>query len=76
MTDQFQDFREVTHCGGRVTFHVKTDERGVRVFSIEYAGSSPSPMKLFGVYVLLQGIACGTIEMGGIGQPWNAPPFF
>ena len=51
-------------------------QRGVRVFSIEYAGSSPSPMKLFGVYVLLQGIACGTIEMGGIGQPWNAPPFF
>jgi len=74
MTDEYEDFREVAHCGGKVTFHVKTDKNGVRGFSVEYSGSSPNPMSLFGLYALQQGIPCGDIELGGIGQSWNAPP--
>ncbi len=75
MADQHDDFREVAHCGGKVTFEIRTDENGVRAFSVGYSGSSANPMSLFGVYALPQGIACGDIELGGIGQPWNAPPF-
>lgn len=75
MTDEHADFREVAHCGGKVTFHIKTDGSGVRTFSVGYSGSSPNAMSLFGVYALPQGIVCGNIEMGGIGQPWNVAPF-
>ncbi len=75
MTEDYGDFREVAHCGGKVTFHVKIDEKGVRAFSVGYSGSSPTPMSLFGVYALPQGIACGNIELGGIGQASNPPPF-
>lgn len=59
MTNQYDDFREVAHCGGKVTFEIRTDENGVRAFSVGYCGSSPNPMSLFGVYALPQGIACG-----------------
>lgn len=75
MSEDYRDFREVAHCGGKVTFHVKTDENGIRAFSVGYSGSSPNAMSLFAVYALPQGMACGDIELGGIGQPWNAPPF-
>lgn len=31
------------------------------------------PMGLVGVYALQPGIAVDTIQLGGIGQPWNPP---
>ena len=69
------DFREVAHCGGKVTFRVTTDDKGTPSYQIEYSGSSPTPMSLIAVYALPQGIACGDIQLGGIGVPWNPPPF-
>jgi len=32
-------------------------------------------MSLVGIYAHPDGFACGNIVMGGIGDPWNAPPF-
>jgi hypothetical protein len=31
-------------------------------------------MVLIGIYAIYPGIPLGRINMGGIGQPWNAPP--
>jgi hypothetical protein len=74
MSDEFTDFREVAHCGGKVSFEVST-ENGARTYSVGYSGSSPKPMALFAVYALPQGMACGDIQLGGVGAPWNSPPF-
>lgn len=75
MADGDNDFREVAHCGGKVTFEISTDENGARLYSVGYSLSSGTPAGFFGVYALPEGIACGDIHLGGIGQPWNPPPF-
>ncbi|MDH5561567.1 MAG: hypothetical protein OEY59_12020, partial [Deltaproteobacteria bacterium] len=69
------DFSEVGHTGGKVTFNVNCDENGHVQYQIGYSHSSPNPMSLVGIYAHPDGFACGNIKMGGIGQPWNAPPF-
>lgn len=68
------DFSEVGHTGGKVTFKVQADADGRLSYSIGYSSSSPRPATLVGVYALADGIVCGNIKMGGIGQPWNPPP--
>jgi hypothetical protein len=75
MTAGDDDFREVAHCGGKVTFEIENDEKGQRRYSVGYSIKSCGPAGFFGIYALPQGIACGDIVLGGIGQPWNPPPF-
>ena len=70
-----KDFSEIGHTGGKATFTVKCDENGNIGYQIGYSHSSPTPMSLVGVYAHPDGFACGNIKMGGIGQPWNPPPF-
>lgn len=70
-----KDFSEVGHTGGKVTFNVKCDEHCHVQYQIGYSHSGPTPMSLVGVYAHPDGFACGNIKMGGIGQPWSAPPF-
>lgn len=36
--------------------------------------SRPNPAAVFAVYALPEGIPVGTIQLGGIGQPWNPAP--
>ena len=67
------DFSEIGHTGGRVTFRVEADADGRLSYSIEVSHSAPRPASLVGVYALPEGIVCGNIKMGGIGQPWNPP---
>ena len=69
-----QDFKEVAHTGGKVTFTVQSDEEGNTGYSIGYSHSSPTPMTLTGIYAHPDGFACDNIKMGGIGDPWNPPP--
>jgi hypothetical protein len=76
-TDEYaltEEFQEIGHCGGKVTFHFRTDPDGRRGYQMQYSGSRPVPMVLIGIYALYPGIPLGRINMGGIGQPWNAPP--
>lgn len=68
------DFREVAHSGGQITFRIREGEDGRRMYQVAISGSSPNPMSLFAVYALPQGAACGDVQLGGIGQPWNQPP--
>ena len=70
-----KDFSEIAHTGGKATFTVKCDKNGYISYQIGYSHSSPTPMSLVGIYALPDGFACGNIKMGGIGTPWNPPPF-
>lgn len=70
-----QDFREIAHSGGKITFTIKTDADGRTGYQIGVRGSRPVPMAMIGVYALHQGVAVGSIKLGGIGDPWNPPPF-
>lgn len=69
-----EEFAEIAHTGGTVTFKIRTTEDGRRTFQVGYSHSRPVPMVLIGIYALPQGIPVDTIQMGGIGQAWNPPP--
>ena len=70
-----QDFREIAHSGGKITFTIKTNEHGQRTYQIGVSSSRPVPMVMIAVYAIAQGIPVAKIELGGIGTPWNPPPF-
>jgi hypothetical protein len=70
-----QDFREIAHSGGKITFTIKTDEQGRHSYQIGFASSHPVPMTMIAVYAIPQGVPVSSINLGGIGQAWNPPPF-
>jgi hypothetical protein len=55
MAEGDNDFREVAHCGGKIKFHIRTDESGPRGYSVECSHASPTPAAWFAVYALPQG---------------------
>jgi hypothetical protein len=68
-----REFQEVAHCGGKITFRVRT--RGEdRQYSVEFSHQSPTPAALVGLYALPQGIPVQGFAMGGIGMPWRPSP--
>jgi hypothetical protein len=69
------EFQEIAHCGGKVIVTVSTDASGRRGLSFGVEGSKPHPAAWFAVHALPQGIPVAMIQMGGIGQPWNPPPY-
>jgi DNA-directed RNA polymerase subunit RPC12/RpoP len=70
-----KDFSEVGHTGGKATFKVVCDKNGHVTYQIGYSHSSSFPASVVGIYAHPDGFACGNIKMGGMGQPWNTPPF-
>ena len=70
-----RDLREVDHTGGKVTFYIECDAEGRIRYSINYSHSSCTPATLSGVYAHPDGFACENVQLGGINQPWNKPPF-
>jgi hypothetical protein len=68
------EFEEIGHSGGKVTFTISTGETGRRGYQITFSGNRPVPMVLIAVYAL-QGVPVEEIQLGGIGSPWNPPPF-
>ena len=69
-----EDFSEIGHTGGKVTFTILCDEEGQVKYQTNYSHSSPRPASLVGIYAHRDGFACGNIVMGGIGDPFNTPP--
>ena len=69
------DFREIGHSGGKITFTFRTDEDGRHGYQIGVSSSRPVPVVMIAVYAIPQGIPVSSIQMGGIGTPWNPPPF-
>lgn len=70
-----RDFSEVGHTGGKVTFNIECDADGRVRYSIGYSIKSKNPATLCGIYAHPDGFACENIQLGGIGQQWNEPPF-
>lgn len=69
------EFEEIGHSGGKIIFDIQTDDTGQRGVQTTFTGNRPVPMVMIAVYALPQGIPIETIQLGGIGQPWNPPPF-
>ncbi|MGH7147014.1 MAG: hypothetical protein ACREIJ_03835 [Nitrospiraceae bacterium] len=69
-----KEFQEIGHCGGQITVEIKTDENGHRGIAFGFRHSRPTPAAFFAVYALPEGLPVGTIQLGGIGQPWNPAP--
>ncbi len=69
------EFNEIAHSGGKITFNIRTDAEGRRGYQIGIRSSRPVPMAMIAVYALPQGVPVDSIQMGGIGTPWNPPPF-
>jgi hypothetical protein len=70
------EFKEIAHCGGKFNVTVVTDAEGRRGVSFGVEHSSPRPASWFAVYALPpHGVPVATIQIGGIGQPWNPPPY-
>lgn len=74
MRKKREDFSEVGHTGGLVTFTAKMDPEGRVAFQQGYSCSAPRPATLCAVYAHREGFACGGVVMGGIGDAWNPPP--
>ena len=70
-----EDFREIGHSGGQITFTINTDVDGRRGYQIGVRSSRPVPVVMIAVYAIAQGVPVGSIQLGGIGTPWNPPPF-
>jgi hypothetical protein len=68
------EFEEISHTGGKAIFKIRTDADGRRSYAVKWTHGGPRPAALFAVYAIPQGHAVGTIKLGGIGDPWNAPP--
>lgn len=70
MTDEFQ---EIGHSGGKVTFFIRTDQAGRQSYQVQFSSSRPVPIVLIEVYALPQGIVVEPMAMGGIGDVPPAP---
>jgi len=69
-----QDFSEIAHSGGKVTFNIVSDANGSKRYQISYSGASAGPMRMFAIWALPQGIPVASLQLRGIGSPWDAPP--
>lgn len=70
-----EDFREIGHSGGKITFTIRTDADGQMSYQVGVRSSRPVPTVMIAVYALPQGIPVASIPLGGIGSPLPSPPF-
>ena len=68
-----QEFEEIAHCGGKVTFGIRIDGDR-KSYNVGVSHHRPTPPSWFAVYALHDGQPIGDIEIGGIGQSWGPPP--
>lgn len=57
-------FKEIAHCGGKVTFSIEKDAEGKQFYQVGIRHASPTPAAFFGVYALPQGIPVGPLNIG------------
>lgn len=67
------EFQEIAHCGGKVTFSLRTNGES-KSYSVRISHNRPTPASWFAVYALYDGRPIGDIELGGTGQSWGPPP--
>ncbi|WP_407148038.1 hypothetical protein [Bradyrhizobium sp. ORS 86] len=72
---EYDDFQEIAHSGGRVTFHIKCEADGARSLSQSITHDRPTPAAWIGIYALApHGIPVSDLQMGGIGQEFKPQP--
>jgi hypothetical protein len=72
---EYEDFKEIAHCGGRATFNIVSDATGNRSYSQGFQHNRPTPASWVGIYALApQGIPVSDFQIGGIGQGFNPQP--
>lgn len=69
------EFEEIGHSGGKITFCIVTDQDGQQKYQVTISGDRPVPATWIAVYALPIGVPVESIQLGGIGQRWNPPPF-
>ena len=69
-----EEFQEIGHCGGTVTFTISTSQDGGRQFQVTIQHSRNNAAGFFAVYALPQGIAVSSMQIGGLGERSNPPP--
>ena len=72
---EYNDFQEIAHCGGKVTFHIQCDLDGNRSYSQGFHHDRPTPASWICIYALaLDGVPVSDVRMGGEGQPFDPQP--
>jgi hypothetical protein len=61
------DFREIAHSGGKITFTVEADAQGHSRYQVGFTGSGPGPVRVFAMWALPQGIALCSLSILGMG---------
>ena len=70
------EFKEIAHGGGKVTFNINYASGGEVKFNIRYSTSRPVPIRITGIYALPDGRPVANWDLGGLGQPdyTHSPP--
>lgn len=68
------EFAEIAHSGGLITFSFNTDDEGRRGFQIRIQGSRPVPMAMTSLWALPDGIPVATLSIVGMGMTIDPPP--
>jgi hypothetical protein len=69
-----REFQEIAHCGGQITIHTETDERGHRLVSFGVRHSRPTAAAFFVIIADDLGRPIATMEIGGLADPGLGPP--
>jgi len=72
--DRPNEFEEIGHTGGKVTFTITTDKEGRRSYQLGFTHARPVASVMTGVYAIAPGVPVATMSLGGLGQPGSAPP--
>ena len=69
-----REFQEIAHCGGQITIHTETDERGHRLVSFGFRHSAPNPAAIFAIIADDTGRPLATMRIGGLADPRAGQP--
>ncbi|MHB8069161.1 MAG: hypothetical protein ACYDIC_14825 [Desulfobaccales bacterium] len=69
------EFEEIGHSGGKITFKIRTNEKGMRSSQVVFSHCRPVPVVMTAVYALPPGLPVAPMKIGGEGQQWDSPPF-
>ena len=72
---EYEDFQEIAHCGGKITFQVICDAEGRRTYSQGLRHDRPTPAAWIGIYALApSAIPVSDFLIGGVGQGFEPQP--
>ena len=69
-----EQFKKISHCGGKLTITIKVDQCGNRSYQQGWNSSNPVPASLCALYSLPQGIPVCFTAIKGMGISFDPPP--